>query len=117
MALLHSDHPGPINVGNPHELTILELAVAIRELTGSASPIGFVPAAGRRPRASGARTSPWPVRCWAGSRRWGSRTASLRTIAWFRESAASVPDSLGPDPATAVRLVAAQVPGPASASA
>jgi len=116
MALLHSDHSGPINVGNPHELTVLELAVVIRELTGSASPIGFVPRpvddpCVRRPDITLAQS----VLGW--EPRVGLEDGLVRTIAWFRESAASVPDSLGPDPVTAVRLVAAQVPGPASASA
>lgn len=34
---------GPVNLGNPHELTILELAETIRELTGSRSEIVFRP--------------------------------------------------------------------------
>src|SRR5215211_7655727 len=33
--LLHSDLPGPVNIGNPRELTVLELAEIIRELTAS----------------------------------------------------------------------------------
>ena len=41
--MLHSDHPGPINLGNPHELTVLELARTVKALTGSRSPITFVP--------------------------------------------------------------------------
>ena len=36
---------GPINVGNPTECTILELAKLILELTGSKSKLAFVPAA------------------------------------------------------------------------
>jgi UDP-glucuronate decarboxylase len=36
---------GPINVGNPTECTILELASLILELTGSKSKLAFVPAA------------------------------------------------------------------------
>lgn len=34
-----SDHPGPVNLGNPLEHTILEMAHYIRDLTGSSSPI------------------------------------------------------------------------------
>ncbi len=34
-----SDHPGPINLGNPVEHTILDMAHYIRSLTGSDSPI------------------------------------------------------------------------------
>jgi dTDP-glucose 4,6-dehydratase len=37
--LLHSDHPGPMNIGNPHELSMLELAQWIIELTGSSSEV------------------------------------------------------------------------------
>src|SRR3954467_13089901 len=36
-------HPGPVNIGNPHELSVLELATTIRELCASSSPIQFVP--------------------------------------------------------------------------
>lgn len=36
---------GPINVGNPTECTILELAILILELTGSRSKLSFLPAA------------------------------------------------------------------------
>ena len=35
---------GPVNIGNPHEFTILELAKIILELTGSKSKIVFLPA-------------------------------------------------------------------------
>ncbi|HFA59424.1 MAG TPA: SDR family oxidoreductase, partial [Rhodospirillales bacterium] len=34
---------GPVNLGNPAEFTILELAELVRELTGAASPIVFRP--------------------------------------------------------------------------
>jgi dTDP-glucose 4,6-dehydratase len=40
---VHSSHSGPMNIGNPHELSVLAIAELIRELTGSASPIEFVP--------------------------------------------------------------------------
>jgi dTDP-glucose 4,6-dehydratase len=41
--LLLSDQPGPVNIGNPHEISILDLAHRITRLTGSSSPIEFVP--------------------------------------------------------------------------
>jgi dTDP-glucose 4,6-dehydratase len=41
--LLRSDHPGPMNIGNPHELTVRELAERIRDLVGSSSELVFVP--------------------------------------------------------------------------
>ncbi|KAB2963304.1 MAG: SDR family oxidoreductase [Thermoanaerobaculia bacterium] len=41
--LLTSDEVMPTNIGNPHEMTILEFAERIRELIGSQSPIDFRP--------------------------------------------------------------------------
>jgi dTDP-glucose 4,6-dehydratase len=35
--------PGPVNIGNPHEVTMRELAELVVELTGSSSPITTVP--------------------------------------------------------------------------
>ena len=40
--LLRSDHPGPMNIGNPHELSMIDLARWIRDLAGSESEITFV---------------------------------------------------------------------------
>ena len=40
--LLRSDHPGPMNIGNPREFTVLGLAELVHRLTGSDSPITFV---------------------------------------------------------------------------
>jgi dTDP-glucose 4,6-dehydratase len=42
LALLDSDHPGPMNIGNPAELPVIDLAQRIIELTGSDSEIRFV---------------------------------------------------------------------------
>lgn len=39
--LLHSDESLPVNIGNPHEMTILEFAKNVLELTGSKSEISF----------------------------------------------------------------------------
>ena len=39
----HKDHTGPVNLGNPNELTMLELANTVIELTGSASKTTFKP--------------------------------------------------------------------------
>ncbi|MFL6136605.1 MAG: UDP-glucuronic acid decarboxylase family protein [Frankiaceae bacterium] len=41
--LVRSGHPGPMNIGNPHELSVLEIAELVRELTGSSSPIALIP--------------------------------------------------------------------------
>jgi dTDP-glucose 4,6-dehydratase len=43
VALLDSDETGPINIGNPGEFTMLELARIVIELTGSDSEIVFEP--------------------------------------------------------------------------
>jgi dTDP-glucose 4,6-dehydratase len=43
LALLESDRVGPVNIGNPAELTILELARAVVEVTGSRSELAFEP--------------------------------------------------------------------------
>jgi dTDP-glucose 4,6-dehydratase len=41
--LLRSGHAGPMNIGNPHEVSMLDLATTIRELCGSSSEIVFIP--------------------------------------------------------------------------
>jgi dTDP-glucose 4,6-dehydratase len=40
--LVRSDHPGPINVGNPGEMSVLALARLVIEVTGSTSDISFI---------------------------------------------------------------------------
>ena len=43
IAMMFSEEPGPINLGNPEEYTILELAEKIKKITGSKSEIVFKP--------------------------------------------------------------------------
>lgn len=43
LRLLHSSKAGPVNIGNPTELTVLQLAEIVRDVVGSSSPITFVP--------------------------------------------------------------------------
>ena len=43
VALLDSDYVGPVNIGNPYEFTVLELARLVLEMTGSGSEILFEP--------------------------------------------------------------------------
>ena len=43
VALLDSDHVGPVNIGNPNEFTVLELAGLVLEVTGSSSEIAHEP--------------------------------------------------------------------------
>ncbi len=42
LRLLRSDLVGPVNIGNPHELSMLALAEKVRDLTASSSPIAFI---------------------------------------------------------------------------
>jgi dTDP-glucose 4,6-dehydratase len=39
----HTEHSGPVNIGNPAELSMLELAERVRDLCGSTSEIVFIP--------------------------------------------------------------------------
>jgi nucleoside-diphosphate-sugar epimerase len=43
LALLDGEHTGPINIGNPGEFTMLELADLVREVTGSSSELVHEP--------------------------------------------------------------------------
>jgi dTDP-glucose 4,6-dehydratase len=61
LALLDSDHIGPVNLGNPHEFTVLQMAEKVLEVTGSSSELRFEPLpvddpAQRRPDITLART-------------------------------------------------------------
>jgi dTDP-glucose 4,6-dehydratase len=82
--MLHSDHPGPMNLGNPHELSILELATWIRDLAGSSSEVVFVPRPEddpgvRQPDISLAReVLGWEPKV-------PVEDGLRRTIAWFRD--------------------------------
>jgi dTDP-glucose 4,6-dehydratase len=39
---MRSGHPGPMNIGNPEELSVLTLAEMVRNLSGSNVPIQFI---------------------------------------------------------------------------
>ncbi|MDQ3385896.1 MAG: SDR family oxidoreductase [Actinomycetota bacterium] len=43
LRLLDSDHVGPVNIGNPNEFTVRELADLVLEVTGSSSELVFEP--------------------------------------------------------------------------
>ena len=84
LALLDSGYVGPVNIGNPSEFTIHELAELVLELTGSTSKIEYcdLPAddpVQRRPDITLART----VLGW--EPRVALREGLERTIEWFRE--------------------------------
>lgn len=83
LALLESDVTGPVNIGNPHEFTMLELANLVLELTGSSSPIVYRVLPGddptqRRPDISRAsKELGWLPTV-------ELREGLERTVAWFR---------------------------------
>jgi UDP-glucuronate decarboxylase len=41
--LAHPTNPGPINLGNPHEFTMLQLAEEVQRIAGTALPLKFEP--------------------------------------------------------------------------
>ena len=88
LGMADSQHPGPINIGNPHEISMLDLASWIVKLAESESPIVHIerpvddPTV-RRPDTGLARS----VLGW--SPQIEIEDALLRTIAWFREHADS----------------------------
>lgn len=63
------DLTGPVNLGNPGEFTMIELAETILELTGSRSALVHEGCRRMTP-SSGNRISAWPVRGSGGSRGW-----------------------------------------------
>jgi dTDP-glucose 4,6-dehydratase len=88
LALAASDHAGPMNIGNPEEMSVRELAERIRVLAGSSSPITFVerpvddPGV-RRPDCSLAeRELGWRPRV-------SPDDGLARTITWFGECLAA----------------------------
>jgi dTDP-glucose 4,6-dehydratase len=83
LALLDSDYVGPVNIGNPDEFTILELAKAVLDVTGSSSEIAFAPLptddpTQRRPDITLART----LLGWEPTV--DLHTGLARTAEWFR---------------------------------
>lgn len=41
--LLHSDLAGPVNIGNPHEMSVLAIAELVNEIVGTQSPVELIP--------------------------------------------------------------------------
>jgi dTDP-glucose 4,6-dehydratase len=84
LALLDSDLTGPVNIGNPVEFTVHELAETVLEVTGSSSEIVYEPLpvddpTQRQPDITLARTAlGWEPRV-------GLREGLERTAAWFRQ--------------------------------
>jgi dTDP-glucose 4,6-dehydratase len=88
LALAASGEPGPVNIGGAEEITMLDLARRIVEITGSASPIRFV----ERPVDDPARRRP-DTRLAQERLGWKPRvdwTEGLkRTVGWFTRSVAA----------------------------
>lgn len=82
LAMAASDFAGPVNIGNPDELTMLGLATMIKELTGSSSPIVFVERPEDDPKVRRPDTA-----LAAGRLGWSAAVPALdglrRTIEWF----------------------------------
>ena len=88
--LLETHDPGPVNIGNPHEISMRDLAQWIIELAGSSSTLEFIerptddPSVRRPDTTKAQRLLGWspqvPV-----------ETGLQRTIEWFRTEAASAP--------------------------
>jgi dTDP-glucose 4,6-dehydratase len=83
LLLLRSDEAGPVNLGNPHELSMLDLAQRIRDLAGSSSEIAFIP----RPEDDPSVRQP-DITLATAQLGWQPRVpldeGLARTIAWFR---------------------------------
>lgn len=84
LRLVESGWPGPVNLGNPEEYTVLQLARLVLELVGSAAPVVFEPLPGddprrRRPDISLARR----LLDWAPTV--PLREGLERTVAYYRE--------------------------------
>ncbi|HWM06101.1 MAG TPA: NAD-dependent epimerase/dehydratase family protein, partial [Actinophytocola sp.] len=84
LRLLRSTLAGPVNIGNPYEVSINELAVLIRDLAGSSSAVRYIP----RPEDDPTVRQP-DITLARRSLGWAP-TVDLadglrRTIEWFRE--------------------------------
>jgi dTDP-glucose 4,6-dehydratase len=84
LALADAGISGPVNVGNPMELTVLTVAQMIRDLASSTSPIHYVPAAQDDPQ----RRCP-DIRLAREHLGWEPKVPAgeglAETVAWFRD--------------------------------
>jgi dTDP-glucose 4,6-dehydratase len=82
--LLRSSYQDPVNIGNPHEMTVLAFAEAVQRLVGSSCPIEHRPLPEddpkvRRPDIARAKeVLGWEPRI-------DFEEGMRRTIAWFRK--------------------------------
>jgi dTDP-glucose 4,6-dehydratase len=86
LALAASGHPGPVNIGNPTELSVRQIAEDVLAATGSASPIEYVerpvddPQVRRPDTSLAERLLEWHPRV-----SWQQGLAG--TVAWFADGA------------------------------
>jgi dTDP-glucose 4,6-dehydratase len=82
LAMAFSAHAGPVNIGNPDELSMLRLARWIVELTGSGSDIEFIDLPVDDPKVR--RPDTTRAEQWLGWRPVVPSEEGLRrTVAWF----------------------------------
>ncbi|MBN1091314.1 SDR family oxidoreductase [Blastococcus sp. TML/M2B] len=87
LAMAFSEHPGPVNIGNPDELSMLRLAEWIVELTGSDSPVEFIDLPVDDPKVRRPDTTrAEQLLGWRPSV--PSEVGLRRTVAWFAEQLA-----------------------------
>ncbi|ANS62779.1 NAD-dependent epimerase/dehydratase [Streptomyces lincolnensis] len=94
LAMLDSSHAGPVNLGNPAECTVRDLAGLVLRLTGSPAPVEYRPLpvddpVRRRPDIARARE----LLGWAPEV--ALENGVRRTVAWFARGPAGVPDPHG----------------------
>ncbi|HVL98777.1 MAG TPA: UDP-glucuronic acid decarboxylase family protein [Egibacteraceae bacterium] len=95
LRLLVSDHTGPMNIGNPEEVTILELAEAVQDVVGCHPGISFQPAPVDDPKVRRPDTTlAERVLRWKAEVRLEEGLA--RTVGWFRSQLGV--DTLAPRP-------------------
>ncbi|WP_095757757.1 NAD-dependent epimerase/dehydratase family protein [Streptomyces xinghaiensis] len=86
LALAASDLLGPVNLGNPDEITMLDLAHQVIDLTGSPSTVRFI----ERPTDDPAVRCP-DITLARGKLQWAplvdAREGLARTIEWYRQRA------------------------------
>ena len=86
--LLRCDYVGPVNIGNPREMTLRAMAEKIIEITGTASRLVHRELPAGRSRRCASPTSRWRAACSTGSRRSPWRRACAGRYAYFREALA-----------------------------
>jgi dTDP-glucose 4,6-dehydratase len=83
LAVAGSELAGPVNVGNPDEMTVLGIAERIRDAAGSRSPIRNIPAVVDDPKVRRPDTTLIETELgWRPEVPWS--TGLDRTLAWFR---------------------------------